>query len=107
VTDAQRLIIDLSAVICFDFAGLTALVDGIRLARERGGHVAVVCVADTMARYLRDAGFERTVTVSKTMRDATAVFDRTRELGEISRSRAVAQSSSGYCEARGSTESSQ
>jgi anti-anti-sigma factor len=75
VAEANRLIIDLSAVRCFDVVGLNALVDGIRRACRLGGDVAVVCAADVMVRYLRDAGLERSVMVSKTICDATAVFD--------------------------------
>lgn len=73
----KRLVIDMSSVPFVDSAGLGALIGGIRRARELGGDVAVACNRPTLTRLLRTTGFDRIVTVTETVEQATAALDST------------------------------
>lgn len=75
MADGNNLIIDLSGVPFVDSAGLGALIGGIRRTRERGGRVAVACSRPTLARLLRNTGFDRIVTVAGTVSEAAASLE--------------------------------
>lgn len=70
LSDAGRLLIDLSEVPFMDSAGLGALIGGIRRAREAGGDVAVACGRPTLTRLLHTTGFDRIVAVTETVTEA-------------------------------------
>jgi anti-anti-sigma factor len=74
---ANRLIIDLSGVVCFDSAGLTALMRGIRRVHVLGGEVVIVCVANAI---VRNAGFEGIVAVNETVSEAVACLGTDRAI---------------------------
>jgi anti-sigma B factor antagonist len=74
-----RLVIDMSGVPFVDSAGLGALIGGIRRARELGGDVVVVCNRPSLVRTLRTTGFDRIVTMTDTLNDAKAVFEKSRD----------------------------
>jgi anti-sigma B factor antagonist len=76
-----RLIIDMSGVPFVDSAGLGALIGGIRRARELGGDVVVSCNRPSLVRTLRTTGFDRIVTMTDTVDEAKAVFEKPREAG--------------------------
>jgi anti-sigma B factor antagonist len=76
-----RLIIDMSGVPFVDSAGLGALIGGIRRARELGGDVVVSCNRPSLVRTLRTTGFDRIVTMTETVDEAKAAFDKPREAG--------------------------
>ena len=76
-----RLIIDMSGVPFVDSAGLGALIGGIRRARELGGDVVVSCNRPSLVRTLRTTGFDRIVTMTETVDEAKAVFEKPREAG--------------------------
>ena len=71
-----RLVIDMSGVPFVDSAGLGALIGGIRRARELGGDVVVSCNRPSLVRTLRTTGFDRIVTMTETVEEAKAVFDK-------------------------------
>ncbi|MGH9105472.1 MAG: STAS domain-containing protein [Acidimicrobiales bacterium] len=71
-----RLVIDMSGVPFVDSAGLGALIGGIRRAREMGGDVVVVCNRPSLVRTLRTTGFDRIVTMTSTLEDAKAAFEK-------------------------------
>jgi anti-sigma B factor antagonist len=71
-----RLVIDMSGVPFIDSAGLGALIGGIRRARELGGDVVVSCNRPSLVRTLRTTGFDRIVTMTETVEEAKAVFDK-------------------------------
>ena len=76
-----RLIIDMSGVPFVDSAGLGALIGGIRRARELGGDVVVSCNRPNLIRTLRTTGFDRIVTMTETVDEAKAAFEKPREAG--------------------------
>ncbi len=76
-----RLIIDMSGVPFVDSAGLGALIGGIRRARELGGDVVVACNRPSLIRTLRTTGFDRIVTMTETVDEAKAAFEKPREAG--------------------------
>lgn len=76
-----RLIIDMSGVPFVDSAGLGALIGGIRRARELGGDVVVSCNRPSLIRTLRTTGFDRIVTMTETVDEAKAAFEKPREPG--------------------------
>ena len=76
-----RLIIDMSGVPFVDSAGLGALIGGIRRARELGGDVVVSCNRPSLVRTLRTTGFDRIVTMTETVDEAKAAFQKPREAG--------------------------
>jgi anti-sigma B factor antagonist len=65
-----RLIIDLSAVVFIDSAGLGALIGGIRGTREQGGQVVVACSRPGLVRVLRSTGLDKMVTVTASVAEA-------------------------------------
>jgi anti-sigma B factor antagonist len=67
---SDGLIIDLSAVVFIDSAGLGALIGGIRGTRERGGQVVVACSRPGLVRVLRSTGFDKVVTVTASLAEA-------------------------------------
>ncbi len=71
-----RLVIDMSGVPFIDSAGLGALIGGIRRARELGGDVVVSCNRPSLVRTLRTTGFDRIVTMTESVEEAKAVFDK-------------------------------
>ena len=71
-----RLVIDMSGVPFIDSAGLGALIGGIRRGRELGGDVVVSCNRPSLVRTLRTTGFDRIVTMTETVEEAKAVFDK-------------------------------
>lgn len=71
VAAGSHLIIDMSAVRFLDSSGLGALIGSIRRVRELGGEVAVACNRPSVERLLRTTGFDRIVTLAKTV-DAAA-----------------------------------
>jgi anti-sigma B factor antagonist len=66
------LVIDLSEMVFIDGAGLTALVGGIRRARELSTEVAIACSRPTLRRVLDHVGLNRIVSVSGGTEDALA-----------------------------------
>jgi anti-sigma B factor antagonist len=68
---SRKLVIDLSGVTFVDSAGLGALVGGIRRTRDHGGQVAVACSRPVLLRLLETTGFDRIVTVARTVRQAS------------------------------------
>jgi anti-sigma B factor antagonist len=76
-----RLIIDMSGVPFVDSAGLGALIGGIRRARELGCDVVVSCNRPSLIRTLRTTGFDRIVTMTETVDEAKAAFEKPREAG--------------------------
>jgi anti-sigma B factor antagonist len=76
-----RLIIDMSGVPFVDSAGLGALIGGIRRARELGGDVVVSCNRPSLIRTLRTTGFDRIVTMTETVDEAKAAFEKPSEAG--------------------------
>ena len=80
-----RLIIDMSGVPFVDSAGLGALIGGIRRARELGGDVVVSCNRPSLIRTLRTTGFDRIVTMTETVDEAKAAFEKPHEAGEHGR----------------------
>jgi anti-sigma B factor antagonist len=71
-----QLIIDMSGVPFVDSAGLGALIGGIRRARELGGDVVVACNRASLIRTLRTTGFDRIVTMTETVDEAKAAFEK-------------------------------
>ena len=67
---SDGLIIDLSAVVFIDSAGLGALIGGIRGTRERGGQVVVACSRPGLLRVLRSTGLDKVVTVTASPAEA-------------------------------------
>jgi anti-anti-sigma factor len=65
-------VIDLSEMVFIDGAGLTALVGGIRRAREVSTEVAVACSRPTLRKVLDRVGLSRIVSVSGRTEDALA-----------------------------------
>lgn len=78
------LVIDMSGVPFIDSAGLGALIGGIRRARELGGDVVVVCNRPSLVRTLRTTGFDRIVTMTDTVDEAKAAFEKSRQAGTAS-----------------------
>jgi len=70
LADSDGLVIDLSAVVFIDSAGLGALIGGIRGTRELGGQVIVACSRPGLARVLRSTGFDKVVTVTASLAEA-------------------------------------
>jgi anti-sigma B factor antagonist len=70
LADSDRLIIDLSAVVFIDSAGLGALIGGIRDNREMGGQVLVACSRPGLTQVLRTTGLDKVVTVTATLAEA-------------------------------------
>jgi anti-sigma B factor antagonist len=68
---SRKLVIDLSGVTFVDSAGLGALVGGIRRTRDHGGKVAVACSRPVLVRLLETTGFDRIVTVARTVGQAS------------------------------------
>ena len=71
-----RLVIDLSSVTFVDSAGLGALIGGIRRTREHGGQVAVACSRPVLVQLLQSTGFDRIVTVARTVGQANEALQR-------------------------------
>jgi anti-sigma B factor antagonist len=71
---SRKLVIDLSGVTFVDSAGLGALIGGIRRTRELGGQVAVACGRPVLIRLLQTTGFDRIVTVARTVGQASAAL---------------------------------
>ena len=69
-----RLIINLRTAF-LDSAGLNALVGAVRQVRNHQGEAAVVCTHPRVTRVLRTSGFDRVVTLSKTVDEARAALD--------------------------------
>jgi anti-anti-sigma factor len=67
-----RLVIDLSEMVFIDGAGLTALVGGIRRARELSTEVAVSCDRARLRTVLEHVGLTLIVSVSDRIEDALA-----------------------------------
>ena len=66
---APNLIINLSTTFV-DSAGLNALVGAVRQVRDHRGEAAVVCNHPGVTRVLYTSGFDRVVTLSKTVDEA-------------------------------------
>lgn len=79
LASSPRLVIDMSGVPFVDSAGLGALIGGIRRAREQGGDVVVACNRPSLVRTLRTTGFDRIVTMTDTVEEAAAAFDKAPE----------------------------
>ncbi len=75
----SRVFIDLSAVPFMDSAGLGALINGIRKAREAEGEIAVVCDRPALSRLLHTTGFDRIVPVTESIEEAIEALDETDE----------------------------
>jgi anti-sigma B factor antagonist len=71
VASSPYLVIDLSGVTFVDSAGLGALVGGIRRTRELGGETAVACNRPVLVRLLKTTGFDRIVTVTASISQAS------------------------------------
>jgi anti-sigma B factor antagonist len=74
MASSRKLVIDLSGVTFVDSAGLGALVGGIRRTRDHGGQVAVACSRPVLVRLLETTGFDRIVTVVRTVGQASAAL---------------------------------
>jgi anti-anti-sigma factor len=72
VVGAERLVIELADVLCFDALGLAILMDAIQQTRSLGGRVAIVCNAPTLLRFLHQGDFEQFATLSDTVETALA-----------------------------------
>ena len=68
----SHVVIDMSGVPFLDSSGLGALIGAIRRVRELGGDVAIACNRPSVEHLLRTTGFDRIVTLSETVEDATA-----------------------------------
>jgi anti-sigma B factor antagonist len=79
-TSSRKLVIDLSSVTFVDAAGLGALVGGIRRTREHGGQVAVACSRSVLLRLLQTTGFDRIVTVARTVDQARYALQHSENL---------------------------
>jgi anti-anti-sigma factor len=66
------LVIDLSEMVFIDGAGLTALVGGIRRARDLSTEVAIVCSRPRLRKVLEHVGLSLIVSVSERTEDALA-----------------------------------
>ncbi len=75
LANAERVVIDLSAVPFMDSAGLGALIGGIRRTRENDGQVTVACSRPTLTRLLHTTGFDRIVPVVEDVAAAVAALD--------------------------------
>lgn len=79
---SPRLVMDLSAVVFIDSAGIGALVGGVRRVRGLGGQVAVACNRPSLLRALSTTGFDRIVTVVGSVSEAAALLRRPAALAE-------------------------
>ena len=71
---APKLIINLGTTF-LDSAGLNALVGAVRQVREHRGEAAVVCTHPRITRALDISGFDRVVTLSKSVDEARSALD--------------------------------
>jgi anti-sigma B factor antagonist len=69
-----QIIVDLSDVEFVDSAGLGALVGGIRRIGELGGTAAIACSRSGLARVLHVTGLDKVVTVTGSLKAATAAL---------------------------------
>jgi anti-sigma B factor antagonist len=69
-----KLIINLDTTF-LDSAGLNALVGAVRQVREHRGEAAVVCTHPRITRVLDTSGFDRVVTLSKTVDEARSALE--------------------------------
>lgn len=72
IAAGSQVVIDMSRVPFLDSSGLGALIGAIRRVRELGGDVAVACNRPSIEHLLRTTGFDRIVTIAKTVEDAVA-----------------------------------
>jgi anti-anti-sigma factor len=70
---AQKLIINLGTTF-LDYAGLQALVGAVRQVRDHRGEAVVVCNHPGVTRVLYTSGFDRVVTLSKTVDEAQSAL---------------------------------
>jgi anti-anti-sigma factor len=92
VVGAERLVIELADVLCFDAVGLAILMEALRQTRSLGGKVAIVCNAPSLLRVLSEGDFERLATVSDTVETAVArlgagsqSLEKSRDFGYLAR----------------------
>jgi anti-sigma B factor antagonist len=71
---APKLIINLDTTF-LDSAGLNALVGAVRQVREHRGEAAVVCTHPRITRMLDTSGFDRIVTLTRTVDEARSALD--------------------------------
>jgi anti-sigma B factor antagonist len=69
-----KLIINLGTTF-LDSAGLNALVGAVRQVREHRGEAAVVCTHPRITRVLDTSGFDRVVTLTRTVEEARSALD--------------------------------
>jgi anti-anti-sigma factor len=69
-----KLIINLDTTF-LDYAGVHALVGAVRQVHDQRGEAAVVCDHPRVTRVLRTAGFDRVVTLSRTVDEAQSALD--------------------------------
>lgn len=72
-TSIPKLIINLGTSF-IDSAGLNALVGAVRQVRDHRGQAAVVCAHPRISRVLYTTGFDRVVTLSRTVDEARSAL---------------------------------
>jgi anti-sigma B factor antagonist len=70
----EALVIDLSEVAFVDSAGLTAIVGGLRRARDSGTRIALACARPGLAKILHEVGIDTIVSVFNTSDEAAAAL---------------------------------
>ena len=71
---SSNLLVDLSAVPFLDSTGLGALIGCVHRIREGGGTMAVCAPKASVAKLLRMTGFDRLVTMTRTLEEAASVL---------------------------------
>lgn len=81
VADAPQVVVDLSGVDFLDSVGLSALVFGLRRARERGGDLSVVCQHRQILKVLDTTGLSRVLQVYANLGEATGALPHSQRAG--------------------------
>jgi anti-sigma B factor antagonist len=64
--------VNLAGVAFMDSSGLSAIVSGMKGARETGGHMAIACANESILKIFAITGLDRIVTIHPTVGEAIA-----------------------------------
>lgn len=78
---SPQVVVDLSGVDFLDSTGLSALVFGLRRARERGGDLSVVCQHRQILKVLDITGLSRVLQVYPDLGEATGALPHSQRAG--------------------------